>query len=925
VHPEWRASVVAREPQVLDPIAIRFDRQGRMWVVEMRDYPTGPKAGAKPQGRVRILRDIDQDGVYEHAATFADGLMFPTGVQPWRNGAYVTLAGQIVYFEDVNGDDIADDKRVCFSGFGMGNEQLRANHPRLGPDGLIYVANGLMGGKIEARDSRYEARDEKLDLHGSDFRFDPDGGSWDVVPGTSQYGMTIDDYGRRIGCSNRNPAFTSLADRSALARDTTLTSRDLVYDVAAPGESSKVNPRSNAWTTSNLHAGQFSAACGVFAEGSFDKQSGREWLLVCEPTANLVQRQWLEFREGAWKATREKREDEFFASSDTWLRPVDVVAGPHDSIYIVDMLRAVIEHPDWVPEEQKQRPDTWDGNDRGRIFRLSQQNEPSVKDANVLDASIPAMMNDPNPWVRELATQSLYESATEQHLEAIRKLVSSDDSMHFAKARAIQWLAARKKIDREVIEKILKSDNLRLLGLAISLAPDVEALTPFADRLVAHHDLYVPVAFVERLSKSDKALAAADIILSTARRAGDNSYAKLILGSVPATCLPALCEASLGDERVAESLVAHWISRWAEAAPSDALRLAAKVPSESLTRKVELLAAWAVGQKRAKQDPSIENTIEKSIGIEGRRSLEALCLSCAVDESVPIDARVDAIAFLSAAASSQDSARQLLDASQPLEVRLEAISWLFKYDSQYVCDWLEREIRSLQPALRTFAIDLVLTRTDTTLWLLDRIEAQRIASTLLSPQDTKRLTESKDETVAQRSKSMFALKGDRQALLERYSATSLQGPYWDQADLVAGKRRFEQSCAACHQIDGVGVNVGPDISDTREKTPSSLLYSILHPNAAVDAAYYQYAAMTTDGQIVDGLLVDSQPRSVTIRRQGGQTVSLAREQIDQLQASTISLMPEGFERVISEQEMANLIAYLKNWRYAKAGSTIQAK
>ena len=134
--------LVAAEPDVVDPVAARFDSAGRLWVVEMRDYPTGPADGRMPQSQIRILRDADGDGVYDQSVVFAEQLTFPTGIQPWRDGVIVTLAGQIVYLADTDGDDRCDHQETWFSGFAQSNTQLRVNHPILGVDGLVYVAGG---------------------------------------------------------------------------------------------------------------------------------------------------------------------------------------------------------------------------------------------------------------------------------------------------------------------------------------------------------------------------------------------------------------------------------------------------------------------------------------------------------------------------------------------------------------------------------------------------------------------------------------------------------------------------------------------------------------------------------------------------------------------------------------------------------------
>jgi putative membrane-bound dehydrogenase-like protein len=109
-----RIELAAAEPQVIDPIAIRFDEDGRMWVCEMRDYPTGPPPGSGKTSRIRVLEDADGDDRYEKSTTFADGLSFVTGLQPWKGGVFVTLSGAVAYMKDTDGDGKCDLDETWF-------------------------------------------------------------------------------------------------------------------------------------------------------------------------------------------------------------------------------------------------------------------------------------------------------------------------------------------------------------------------------------------------------------------------------------------------------------------------------------------------------------------------------------------------------------------------------------------------------------------------------------------------------------------------------------------------------------------------------------------------------------------------------------------------------------------------------------------
>lgn len=150
ITPGLKLEIAAAEPEVIDPIAIAFDEDSRLWVVEMTDYPNGPTPGEPPKSRIRILEDRDGDGRYETATLFADKLLFATGVQPWKGGVIVTLSGEVAYFKDTDGDGKADVRETWFRGFVEENPQLRANHPRFGLDNQIYISNGLRGGTVVA-------------------------------------------------------------------------------------------------------------------------------------------------------------------------------------------------------------------------------------------------------------------------------------------------------------------------------------------------------------------------------------------------------------------------------------------------------------------------------------------------------------------------------------------------------------------------------------------------------------------------------------------------------------------------------------------------------------------------------------------------------------------------------------------------------
>ena len=932
----------ATEPACIDPIAARFDQQGRIWIVEMRDYPTGPIDGATPAGKIRILSDNDGDGKYESAITFADQLLFPTGLQPWRNGAIVTLAGRIAYFADTDGDGRADQQQTWFTGFAEQNTQLRANHPTLGPDGLVYVAGGLRGGKVVSDDPRWPAAKHPIDVATHDFAFDPDGGYCGAVSGNSQYGLSIDDFGTRIGCSNRNPAIQALLPVSVIRRDPWLLPRDALFDAALVGPDSRVQPVARAWTTSNLHAGQFSAACGVFrACGPGLPPDWSDDLLVCEPTGYLVQRQTTRADGPRLIARRVDAPTECVASRDTWFRPVDLSCGPDGCLYIVDMYRAVIEHPDFAPVELKQRSDTWDGNDRGRLWRLrAEQGSPLPPDSWTglsLD-QLAQRLSHPNPWHRETASRLLYEQSDAGLPAAVRKVLHSDDATAAGRSRAAYLLAAEQQLNDDDVRRLLNDVDQRVRSLAVALATErtdsVALVAPLAadDSAAVRHQVAIVLGAAPADTTPPDASATADTTPTTAdgdilrqrldallaiaqQDAGDASIAT-VLGAVADPFVEPLLQRMLnrdgGPAPESAALLSHLAARIGYHQPleiASSLKQTQSAPQWSLT----LIDGWQQGLARGRHgwDATLKGL--PADAQQAAKAALARAQQVAVGHDVAQESRLQALRVLRYAPSSSSpkSLRDLVQANQPMPIRIAVLPLLIDRDRAWFLDWLDEELLSLPPSLRHAAVEGLIARAEGADWLLDRLADGRIPTSLIELSQADRLKKSRDPEIRKRAGELFAAAGaDRQAVIQQYaSAVRASG------DPVKGRAVFLERCSTCHHINGEGVNVGPDISDSRTKTPEALLASILDPNAAIDAAFLRYTVLTVDGRVIDGLLVGDSTDSVTLQQQGGEAITVPRSEIEIIRTPGVSLMPDGFEQMISPEQMHDLLTYLKNWRY----------
>ena len=449
-------------PTSIDPVAIRFDEDGRMWVV--RDARLSARQSERAASRCRgsaCSKTATAMGGSKRRRRLPTSCCSSRACSRGRAGVFVTLSGRLAYMKDTDGDGRADVDETWFEGFAELNTQLRANHPRLALDNWIYVANGLRGGKVV---NKKLGETEPINISGMDFRFDPLTGKAEAVTGNGQFGLCFDDWGNRFNCSNRNPVRHVVIEDRYLKANPGVTVPATVNDVAASGEQSRIFPISRAWTTSNLHAGQFTAACGVYIyRGDLLPAEFKGNVFTCDPTGNLIHREIMQPAGPTFTSKPAYEGKEFLASPDEWFRPVNMELGPDGALYVVDMYRCVIEHPDFVPDELKRRPDLRLGDDRGRIWRIASERPGPAAQARESTSpprskrsseDLLSLLEHPNAWQRETAQRLLLERGVEPLADSLKQFVTQSSSPN-ARAHALQLLASAGALQRNELVSAL--------------------------------------------------------------------------------------------------------------------------------------------------------------------------------------------------------------------------------------------------------------------------------------------------------------------------------------------------------------------------------------------------------------------------------------------------------------------------------------
>jgi putative membrane-bound dehydrogenase-like protein len=456
----YTAQLVASEPQVASPVAIDFDAAGRVFVVEMRDYS---EQATEKLGRIRVLEDRDDDGRFETATVFAEGLSWPTGVLCYRGGVFVVAPPHLYYLKDTDGDGRADLQETVITGFSRGNVQGMANSLRWTLDNRVQGASGTAGGELKVvGDARRVNGDPSvakatdnasagkatLQARGRDFSFDPRTIDLRLESGGGQHGMCFDDYGRKFVCANSNHIQQIVVEDRYLARNPQFAAPSPLVDIAREGPAAAVFRRSpvEPWRIVRTElrvagkapgpiegggraAGYFTSATGVtIYRGDAWPSEHRGLALIGDVGSNLIHRKRLTPQGLVFSAERIDKDREYVASTDTWFRPVQFANAPDGCLWAIDMYREVIEHPASLPPQIKKHLDLTSGRERGRLWRIAPPGYRYQSRGNLgrmSTSELVALLAHPNAWHRETAARLLYERQDPAAVAPLRAMLAA--------------------------------------------------------------------------------------------------------------------------------------------------------------------------------------------------------------------------------------------------------------------------------------------------------------------------------------------------------------------------------------------------------------------------------------------------------------------------------------------------------------------
>ncbi len=915
----FRVELVAAEPMVLAPLAMAFDENGRLFVVERGD---DPDSGDPHLGRIRLLEDTDGDGVYDASTVYADNLTWPSAVACYDGGVFVAATPDILYFKDARGDGVADVRKAVLTGFGRTADKLQAqtlvNSFQWGLDNRIHGATAGLGGRVVSTNAPDAA---PLALGRSDFSFDPR--ALTILPetGPAQSGLTFDSRGRRFACDPRQPLRLAMYERRYALRNPFFPRAPEWLDVLSPAtpifqsvanaqsrpggsRPASINPPAPAATqgTNTLAPSWFTMARGsVVYRGSAFPSNYLENVFIADPAAHLVHRAVL--RESGLETIAQRAPDEtnteFLASTDASFQPMQIINGPDGALYIADKQSAATN---------------------GRIYRVVPEGfvlpkPPQMRKARTYD--LVALLAHTNGWQRDTAARLLYERRDLAAAPLLTNMLNRS-KVPLARLHALHTLDGLGAL----------SDGLVLKGLGDTDARVREHAVLLSEKLLKNGALSDPLWNQLRILAADPAARVRyqlAFTLGEIRRSGRAQALAQILRRDPDE--PWVRSAVLSS--VADGAGALFVTLAGDAAyrssPSgkDFLReLATMIGAQGQLNEVTQVADLIVGAGFEPQQTfawlnALGEGLHRTrsslalVDTQGRlQPFYAQALNALADDTLMTPLRVEAIRLLGVSpytlADVGDLLLLLLGSGEPQEIQSAAIATLGRYNEPNLAATLLARWPVLTPVLRNEALTALLSRSNRAAAVLAALENGRVGPAELTAAQVNFLRTHPDPAISRRALQLFGpMLRERPEVVKQFMpALRLAG------DASRGRRIFIARCAPCHQAGGQGRGFGPNLAGAMVNGKEKLLEAIIEPNQEVRTDYLSYVVETKGGETLLGVVTDDNPATITLSRPNNLPAVWPRANIQLLQAQPWSFMPEGLETGLTTQDMADLLQHL---------------
>ncbi|MBI1323984.1 c-type cytochrome [bacterium] len=918
----------AAEPMVVNPVAMTFDDAGRVWITESLEYPR--REPGPGRDRIKVLEDTDGDGKADKATIFAEGLNIPSGIAVGHGGVWVANAPDILFLKDTDGDGKADKQEVIVTGFGRDDTHELPNSLTWGPDGWLYGWNGVFNRSV------INYRGKTHDFTCAIFRIHPVTRDFELFcEGTSNpWGIAVNAEGELF------------ASACVIDHLWHLTETGYYHRQGGPYPPF-------TWKIESIvdHKHQKAAYCGIhFFDGANFPAEFRRKLVMGNIHGNAINLDSVGRNGSTYTAMAH---DDFLQANDAWFMPVVQKTGPDGALYLVD----------WYDRYHCYQDANRDpaGIDRlkGRIYRVRYAANPLLpKDdlSRKTGAELVELLGHDNGWHRETARRILVERKLDGQKDALVKLVTDASTPRDKRLGALYALASTREIPEaqsrlwiDDAEPTVRAWVVRYYGSLKGDATPRMAARVAQQASDANADVALQAAIaLGKFAKQDP-LPGWSVILQ--EHGGDKIIPRIVFRNIEprlaasADDLPeVLADLDLKTNPGAREIFPRIYERLLFAHPVNAKALpwlltrilesddaaASAYALRATTQRLATLKPEDRGGILAAIRPALAPVLEKLPVHHGTHRESVLILAQAgdadslntlkswfEDKKVGDDHRIRAwevVLLQSDGTTAMALAKALIPVSAgKLEhpARGEFIARLGIRSEPEVAELMLAEYDRLEPNNKGRAVQLLTERPRWAEAYVARVEAGKLPPTSANLNQVRRLQGYGDKAFKDRVAKIWGrIRSDRNpqrdlvvSQMRNFLARTPGDPY-------LGKAVFEKQCAQCHKIYGVGQEIGPELTSNGRNDYEQLLSNVFDPNLVIGENYQAVILSTKDGRTLTGLLTENSPEEVRLKIQGGTEEVFPRDQVEEIQRSTVSLMPENLETLVTPQELADLFAFL---------------
>jgi putative membrane-bound dehydrogenase-like protein len=930
----FSVELVASEPDIVNPVAMTFDERGRIWITESLEYPR--KAPGAGRDRVKILEDTNGDGRADKFSVFAEGLNIPSGIAVGYGGVWVANSPDILFYPDADRDGRPDgEPQTIVTGFGRTDTHELPNSLTWGPDGYLYGLNGVFNHshvKYAKENPNYKEEHPGWQFTCAMFRIHPRTREFEIFcEGTSNpWGIAFDHEGS---------AFVSACVIDHLWH---LTRTGYYHRQGGPYPPF-------TWKIDSIvkHTHQKAAYCGIhYFDCDAYPEPYRNKLYMGNIHGNCINVDKLQRDGSTYFATGEP---DFLTANDAWFMPVSQKTGPDGCLYILD----------WYDRYHCYQDANRDPNGidrlKGRLYRVRYKNTQRAKAfdlAKESDEQLIARLGAANDFIRHTAHRLLSERGNKDTHVSLWKVVSNSQASLPTRLCALGAMAGMgDELAANWHEALLNDENPTLRAWGVRLASNRgEAPLLVRERIARlgrdpSPDVQLQVAIA---ATKVKQLDAAALLVDVLSHCGDDkliphiawqnlhplleqqaeSFVKVVDGlprdnPAVADLIPRAMDRILArrafDARPAAALF-EIARRQSLSAASECLRLltarvqSGEIRSEHLAQLREALAMpLAPLLDSTANDPLKTDAAILAVSWKDARASDFVRQTFTEKAADPA-LRLRALAALIAASDADvlnTVSAALVERNKSRDFAGQVLAALGKLDQPQVAGVVLKAYPALAADVQPKAIELLTQRAIWAGQLVEAIGAGKIAASVLNVNQVQRLLALNDqELTAAVNKHWGTIRTSRDPARETLVVEMRKLIRTTKGDPHRGIEVFNRVCGQCHKIYGQGQEVGPDVTANGRASVEQLLSNVFDPSLVIGASYQARTVLAADGRVLTGLLAEDSPQRVVLKVQGGKLETIAREDVDAIKVSELSLMPEGLEKQLKPQEIADLFAFL---------------